>query len=217
MMATQSDKSINPEFELHGVNHVAMACKDMRTTVDFYTNVLGMPLVRTLDLPGGMGQHFFFDMGGGQLFAFFWFPDAPERQPGISSPRSNIDPATALQDPSGVVSSHSSMNHFAFNVAPEKIAEYREKLIAKGVQVSTFMHHDASPSQLSETVTESVWISSFYFQDPNGIVLEFAAMQREFNPALGDRRDHIPATPADAERYRQEGLAMRQRMMASHG
>jgi catechol 2,3-dioxygenase-like lactoylglutathione lyase family enzyme len=217
MMATQSDKSINPEFELRGVHHVAMVCKDMQTTVDFYTNVLGMPLVRTLDMPGGMGQHFFFDMGGGQLFAFFWFPDAPERQPSISSPRSNIDPETALHDPAGVVSSHSSMNHFAFNVAPAKITEYRDKLIAKGVQVSSFMHHDASPSQLSETVTESVWISSFYFQDPNGIVLEFAATQREFNPALGDRRDHVPATPADAERYRQEGLAMRQRMMASHG
>jgi len=161
MVATQSRKSTNSEFELQGVNHIAMVCKDMRSTVDFYTNVLGMPLVRTLDLPGGMGQHFFFDMGGGQLFAFFWFPDAPERQPSISSPRSNIDPVTAMQDPAGVVSSHSSMNHFAFNVAPAKIVEYREKLIAKGVQVSSFMHHDASPSQLSETVTESVWISSF--------------------------------------------------------
>jgi catechol 2,3-dioxygenase-like lactoylglutathione lyase family enzyme len=209
-------QTANTEFELLGLNHVAMVCKDMRKTVDFYTNILGMPLVRTLDLPGGMGQHFFFDMGGGQLFAFFWLPDAPERQPSISGPRANIDPKTAMEDPAGVISSHSSMNHFAFNVAPEKIVEYREKLIAKGVEVSSFMHHDASPSQLSQTVTESVWISSFYFQDPDGIVLEFAAMQREFNPALGDRNDHIPATPADRERYRQEGIAMRERMMAAH-
>jgi len=216
MTATQSKKNTNPEFELLGLNHVAMVCGDMRSTLDFYTNVLGMPLVRTMDLPGGLGQHFFFDMGGGQLFAFFWFADAPERQPGISSPRANIDPATAMEDPSGVISSHSSMNHFAFNVAPEKIVEYREKLIAKGLKVSTFMHHDASPSGLSETVTGDVWISSFYFQDPNGIVLEFAATQREFNSALGDRKDHVPATPADRERYRQEGLAMREKMMASH-
>jgi catechol 2,3-dioxygenase-like lactoylglutathione lyase family enzyme len=206
----------NSEFELRGVNHVAMVCKDMKATVDFYTNVLGMPLVRTLDLPGGMGQHFFFDMGGGGLFAFFWFPDAPAREPGISNPKSNIDPATAMREPAEIVSSHGSMNHFAFDVAPEKITKYRDKLMAKGVEVSTIMRHDASPSQLSETVTESVWISSIYFQDPNGIVLEFAAMEREFNPALGDRRDHVPATPADSERYRQEGLAMRQRMMVGH-
>ena len=217
MIATESKKNTNSEFELLGLNHVAMVCKDMRATVDFYTNILGMPLARTMELPGGMGQHFFFDMGGGQLFAFFWFPDAPERQPGISSPRANIDPQTAKEDPAGVLSSHSSMNHFAFNVAPAKIIEYREKLIAKGVQVSSFMHHDASPSGLSDTVTESVWISSFYFQDPNGIVLEFAATQREFNHAFGDRRDHFPATPAEAERYRQEGRAMRERMMAAMG
>jgi hypothetical protein len=60
------------------------------------------------------------------------------------------------------------------------------------------------------------WISSIYFQDPNGIVIEFAAMEREFNPALADRRDHVPATPADAELYRHEGLAMRARIMAEH-
>src|SRR5437764_979119 len=82
------------------------------------------------------------------------------RAPGISNPISNIEPATAMREPKEIVSAHGSMNHFAFNVAPEKIAEYRDKLIAKGLQVSTFMHHDASPSQLSETVTESVWISS---------------------------------------------------------
>ena len=204
----------NPEFELRGLNHVAMVCRDMQRTVDFYTNVLGMKLIRTLDLPGGSGQHFFMDMGGGQCFAFFWFPDAPDRSPSISNPRANVDPATALTDPTGFISSHGSMNHFAFDVAPEKIAAYREKLIAKGVQVSTFMHHDASPSQLADGVTESVWISSIYFQDPDGIVLEFAANQRKFNTALGDRRDHVPATPADRERYRQEGDAMR-RMMAA--
>ena len=79
------------------------------------------------------------------------------------------------------------MNHFAFDVAPERIAEYRDKLIAKGLEVSTFMHHDDSPSGLSETVTEKVWISSIYFRDPNGIVLEFAATQRASNPAFGDR------------------------------
>lgn len=207
-------ENTNREFELRGLNHVAMVCKDMQRTMDFYTNILGMKLIRTLDLPGGSGQHFFFDMGGGQCFAFFWFPEAPDRNPGVSNPRANIDPATALIDPTGFLSSHGSMNHFAFDVAPEKIAEYRDKLIAKGVQVSSFMHHDASPSQLADSVTESVWISSIYFQDPDGIVLEFAANQREFNTALGDRRDHTPATPADCERYRQEGAAMR-RMMAA--
>jgi catechol 2,3-dioxygenase-like lactoylglutathione lyase family enzyme len=49
------------ESDLGGINHVALVCADMRKTVDFYSGVLGMPLVKSLDLPGGMGQHFFFD------------------------------------------------------------------------------------------------------------------------------------------------------------
>ena len=32
----------NKEFELRGVNHLALVCKDMARTVDFYCNVLGM-------------------------------------------------------------------------------------------------------------------------------------------------------------------------------
>ncbi len=67
----------NREFELGGINHVALVCSDMARTVDFYTNILGMPLIKSLDLPGGMGQHFFFDAGNGDCVAFFWFTGAP--------------------------------------------------------------------------------------------------------------------------------------------
>ena len=41
-----------------------------------------MPLIKSLDLPGGMGQHFFFDAGNGDCVAFFWFADAPDGVPG---------------------------------------------------------------------------------------------------------------------------------------
>ena len=77
----------NKEFELRGVNHLALVCRDMARTVDFYANVLGMPLTKTIDLPAGMGQHFFFDIGNGDSLAFFWFPEAPERAPGVARPR----------------------------------------------------------------------------------------------------------------------------------
>ncbi len=53
------------EFEVRGVHHLALVCKDMARTVDFYCNVLGLPLVKTIELPDGLGQHFFFDMGNG--------------------------------------------------------------------------------------------------------------------------------------------------------
>ena len=92
-------------FEYQGVNHVALVCRDMKETVEFYTNVLEMKLVKTLDLPNGRGQHFFFDAGKGATIAFFWFPNAPKEAPGIASQdyRPNASMMTA----------HASMNHLA--------------------------------------------------------------------------------------------------------
>ena len=76
----------NSEFTFRGINHLALVCSDMERTVDFYCNVLGMPLVKTIELPLGMGQHFFFDVGNGDCLAFFWFPDAPAHAPGVAAP-----------------------------------------------------------------------------------------------------------------------------------
>ena len=75
----------NEQFDLKGVNHVALVCRDMERTVAFYSGVLGMPLVKTIELPFGGGQHFFFDIGNGDCLAFFWFPDAPIAAPGVAS------------------------------------------------------------------------------------------------------------------------------------
>jgi catechol 2,3-dioxygenase-like lactoylglutathione lyase family enzyme len=198
-------ENTNSEFALQGLNHVALVCEDMERTVDFYTNVMGMKLTKTIDLPGGTGQHFFFDMGRGQALAFFWFTEAKDRQPGISNPRKNFDPEVVFSDPDALTSSHGSMNHLAFDVSPEKFDEYHQKLVDKGINVSPIMRHDTSPTQMADEVTESVWVSSLYFQDPDGIVLEFACWHRPFDQKLGDRWDHKPATPADKDKYRQMG------------
>ena len=54
MAKPELKSSGNSEFEIRGVNHLALVCKDMAKTVEFYRDVLGMPLVKTIDLPGGM-------------------------------------------------------------------------------------------------------------------------------------------------------------------
>ena len=63
MAGTTND---NTEFELRGFNHLALVCRDMAETVAWYADMLGMKLVKTLELPGGRGQHFFLDMGNGR-------------------------------------------------------------------------------------------------------------------------------------------------------
>jgi catechol 2,3-dioxygenase-like lactoylglutathione lyase family enzyme len=145
----------------------------MAKTVAFYRDVLGMPLTKTIDLPGGMGQHFFFDIGNGDSLAFFWFPDAPQAQPGIAAP-------SALPGLGSLVTAHGSMNHIAFDVSPEKFDDYCARLRAKGVALSPVMNHDDSPNQVSAEVHPGVFVRSVYFFDPDGVCLEFAAWTREF-------------------------------------
>jgi catechol 2,3-dioxygenase-like lactoylglutathione lyase family enzyme len=181
----------NQEFELRGVNHLALVCKDMARTVDFYSKTLGMPLTKTIELPNGMGQHFFFDIGNKDSLAFFWFPDAPEAAPGVASPKNNVGQGS-------LATAHASMNHVAFDVPAEKLPEYRDRLRAKGVEVTEVIHHDDTPRQVSQTVNDSTFVSSIYFFDPDGILLEFAGWTRELGE--GDVR-HTPATAADRDRY----------------
>lgn len=162
-------------FALGGVHHLALVCSDMARTVDFYSGVLGMPLVKTVELPNGMGQHFFFDAGGGDCIAFFWFPDAPPPAPGVSAP-------AARPDTGELLSAVGSMNHVAIAVPPERLEEYRERLIAKGVECSEILNHDDSEWGITRHVHPGVFVRSVYFNDPDGILLEFAAWTRELTP-----------------------------------
>jgi len=159
----------------------------MARTVDFYSNVLGMPLIKSLDLPGGAGQHFFFDAGNGDCVAFFWFADAPDRVPGISSP----DAIPGIGD---ITSAVSTMNHLAFHVPAEKFDAYRQRLKDKGVRVGPILNHDESQMQVSATLHPGVYVRSFYFFDPDGVTLEFACWVKEFG--VGDAQA-VPKTAAD--------------------
>jgi catechol 2,3-dioxygenase-like lactoylglutathione lyase family enzyme len=180
----------NTEFEFRGLNHLALVCRDMKRTVDFYSGVLGMGLIKTIELPLNMGQHFFFDLGNGDSLAFFWFPNAPEAAPGVSS-------AAHWPGEGEIVTAHGSMNHVAFDVPAERFDEYVEKLHAKGVRTSRVLNHDESPMQVSADIHPGVFVRSIYFMDPDGILLEFASWTRVF-----DESDvkHRPAEAADAEK-----------------
>ena len=165
-----------------GINHLALVCRDMEETVKFYTEVLGMPLYKTVALPDG-GQHFFFDCGGGDSVAFFWWPDAPPAAPGIASVKSFPEEAK---------SAIGSMNHVAFNVPEEKLDEYRQRLVDAGVKVlpNMVVNHDDSPMGVSAENHPGVFFRSVYFTDPNGIMLELAATTKAFGP---DDIKHQPA------------------------
>ncbi len=179
----------NSKFDIRGINHLALVCKDMKRTVDFYSGVLGMPLTKTINLPNGMGQHFFFDIGNGDQLAFFWFPDAPEAVPGVTH-------AEHLVGRGSLTSAHASMNHVAFNIPADRVDEYQQRLANAGIDCTGVVNHDDSEDQASPTLTPTTFVRSIYFKDPDGILLEFAAWTRELTE---DDVNCEPATSADAE------------------
>jgi catechol 2,3-dioxygenase-like lactoylglutathione lyase family enzyme len=64
-----------PESTARGLHHTALISSDVERTVRFYQDVLGFPLTELIenrDYPGS--SHFFFDIGNGNLIAFFDFP-----------------------------------------------------------------------------------------------------------------------------------------------
>ena len=64
-----------PASMARGLHHTALISSDVERTIGFYQDLLGFPLTELIenrDYPGS--SHFFFDIGNGNLLAFFDFP-----------------------------------------------------------------------------------------------------------------------------------------------
>lgn len=64
-----------PASAARGIHHTALVSSDVEQTVRFYQGVLEFPLTELIDNRDYAGStHFFFDLGNGNLLAFFDFP-----------------------------------------------------------------------------------------------------------------------------------------------
>src|SRR4051794_10516890 len=64
-----------PPSAARGLHHAALISHDVERTIRFYQGLLEFPLTELIenrDYPGS--SHFFFDLGNGNLIAFFDFP-----------------------------------------------------------------------------------------------------------------------------------------------
>lgn len=103
-----------PASTARGVHHLALICSDPDRTMRFYQDVLGFPLIEVFENRDYSGSaHFFFDIGHGNLLAFFDFP-------GLDLP----DWAETL----------GSMQHVAISATRENFDAIRERLEAEGVE-----------------------------------------------------------------------------------
>jgi catechol 2,3-dioxygenase-like lactoylglutathione lyase family enzyme len=166
-----------------GMHHIGLATLDMDRTLDFYTNILGLKVAwcDIIEPPqGGRIKHAFFDTGDGSLVSFM----CPESVPGI--PREwATDIHSAQNLPPGFY-------HFAFKCdSLDELETRRADLTRKGVDVTPVVDHE--------------WCRSIYFNDPNGLLLEFCATVRQFNaddPIMKHREQPGPMVkdPKDAEK-----------------
>jgi catechol 2,3-dioxygenase-like lactoylglutathione lyase family enzyme len=97
-----------------GVHHLALLSSDVEATVRFYQDVLEFPLTELFENRDYQGStHFFFDIGHGNLLAFFDFP--------------GLD----LGDYAEVLG---GLHHLAISVTPERWDHLRSKLATAGVE-----------------------------------------------------------------------------------
>jgi catechol 2,3-dioxygenase-like lactoylglutathione lyase family enzyme len=68
-------KAERPRSSARGLHHFALLCSDVERTVQFYQGVLEFPLTEIFENRDYKGSnHFFFDIGNGNLLAFFDLP-----------------------------------------------------------------------------------------------------------------------------------------------
>ena len=64
-----------PSSSTRGIHHTALLCSNVERTVRFYQELLEFPLTDIFENRDYKGSnHFFFDVGNGNLLAFFDFP-----------------------------------------------------------------------------------------------------------------------------------------------
>lgn len=128
-----------------GINHLAMATRDMGKTIRFWRDLLGMRLV------GGLGRHgyrhYFFEISAHDMIAFFEWPQVE-----------NI----AEKDHGVPVKGPFAFDHVSIEVADlENLWELKDRLTAANIWVSEVIDHG--------------FIRSIYTFDPNNIPIEFSA------------------------------------------
>ena len=68
-------KQDRPPTTARGLHHTALISSDVERTINFYQGLLGFPLTELIENRDYEGSsHFFFDIGNGNLLAFFDFP-----------------------------------------------------------------------------------------------------------------------------------------------
>jgi catechol 2,3-dioxygenase-like lactoylglutathione lyase family enzyme len=103
-----------PPSSARGLHHTALLSSDVEQTIRFYQDLLEFPLTELIENRDYAGSsHFFFDIGNGNLLAFFDFPGL------------DVGP---YQEVLG------GLHHIAISIEPTRWERLRSKLTDAGVE-----------------------------------------------------------------------------------
>ncbi|MGH3157348.1 MAG: VOC family protein [Streptosporangiaceae bacterium] len=112
-LRSQHLRENRPASSARGVHHVALLSSNVERTIRFYQDLLEFPLTEIFENRDYAGSnHFFFDLGNGNLLAFFDFPGL------------DLGPYEEVLG---------GLHHLAISVEPERWERLRDKLHAAGV------------------------------------------------------------------------------------
>jgi catechol 2,3-dioxygenase-like lactoylglutathione lyase family enzyme len=161
--------SLHGEHMVTGVDHVAFPTFDPGATVRFYRDTLGFPVVHSICAAGWGGEdhpdfiHFFFDIGGGDRLAFFYYFGL--EGPDLAQGQGDVYARFGDDTPSWFVRSR----HLALHVeSSDELMEYRRRLDASAWPVEMQIQHET--------------IESIYTHDPNGYMVEITRAMRPVAP-----------------------------------
>lgn len=123
-MTDTSDPPVSAEdpdspITANGTDHITVTGSNIKDTITFYRDLLGMPLVlRQPNLDQPELTHLFFDTGDGRLLTFFVSEDRPSN--------------TAVRQDIG------SVHHLAFKVDATRLTDIKEALSNAGKRFSEF-------------------------------------------------------------------------------
>ncbi len=122
--------SLSPGVPTAGVDHLALICSDLDTTIRFYTEVLHMRLLRIIpNRDDPTSTHIFLDMGGGNKLAFFDFPE---------------------KDTEKTLRGIGSMHHLALKATRESFQKILSTLEARGIEYSLHGSREAGSLYLRD-------------------------------------------------------------------
>lgn len=137
----------------NGVHHLALSTGDIKTQIEFFSDVLGCELVALYWMHGVKGfWHGFLRLNDSSSIAFVQGPDTP----GISAVAGVSHAGNA-----GGYTAPGTMQHVSFNVDTyDDLLAMRDRIRSRGVNVMGPLRHGMC--------------DSIYFAGPEGLVLEVA-------------------------------------------